>query len=122
MKTTLKTLAIAAVFAFCFALHAGAQQSRSDRRPQASRSNYLFAYFKNDGEDGLHLAWSRDGLKWQPLNEDRSYPFTIDWSAIRIPLARGGVAKRRWKRVFAQTLSGCWGTILNYRADIPVSA
>lgn len=35
--------------------------------------NYLFAYFKNNGEDGLHLAYSRDGLKWQPLNEDKPY-------------------------------------------------
>lgn len=39
----------------------------------AQQSNYLFAYFKNNGEDGLHLAWSRDGLKWQPLNDDKSY-------------------------------------------------
>jgi hypothetical protein len=38
----------------------------------ASRA-HLFAYFKNNGEDGLHLAWSRDGLKWQALNEDKSY-------------------------------------------------
>jgi PelA/Pel-15E family pectate lyase len=40
---------------------------------QTPATNYLFAYFKNNGEDGLHLAWSRDGLKWQPLNDDKSY-------------------------------------------------
>ena len=40
---------------------------------QAQTPNYLFAYFKNNGEDGLHLAHSRDGLKWQPLNNDKSY-------------------------------------------------
>ncbi len=34
---------------------------------------YLFAYFLNNGEDGLHLAWSADGLKWQVLNEGKSY-------------------------------------------------
>ncbi len=39
----------------------------------AHRVNYLFAYFKNNGEDGLHLAYSRDGLKWKALNEDKPY-------------------------------------------------
>lgn len=39
----------------------------------AQSGHYLFAYFKNNGEDGLHLAYSRDGLKWQALNEDKSY-------------------------------------------------
>lgn len=40
---------------------------------QNAESHYLFAYFKNNGEDGLHLAYSRDGLKWRPLNEDKPY-------------------------------------------------
>jgi len=34
---------------------------------------YLFSYFLGNGEDGLHLAWSRDGLRWNILNEGRSY-------------------------------------------------
>jgi hypothetical protein len=42
-------------------------------QPESGSEVYLFAYFRNNGEDGLHLAWSRDGLKWQPLNEDKSY-------------------------------------------------
>lgn len=25
---------------------------------------YLFSYFKNNGEDGLHLAYSNDGYVW----------------------------------------------------------
>jgi Glycosyl hydrolases family 43 len=40
---------------------------------QPASPAYLFAYFKNNGEDGLHLAWSRDGLKWLALNEDKPY-------------------------------------------------
>lgn len=40
---------------------------------QDAAPHYLFAYFKNNGEDGLHLAYSRDGLKWRPLNEDKPY-------------------------------------------------
>ncbi|MDQ2656443.1 MAG: glycosyl hydrolase, partial [Bacteroidota bacterium] len=31
---------------------------------------FLFSYFKGHG-DGLHLAWSADGLSWNALNDDR---------------------------------------------------
>ncbi|EHQ29199.1 glycoside hydrolase family 43 protein [Mucilaginibacter paludis] len=34
---------------------------------------YLFCYFKNNGQDGLHLAYSNDGLKWQALKGDSSF-------------------------------------------------
>lgn len=34
---------------------------------------FLFSYFKNNGEDGLHLAYSYDGLKWEALNGDKSF-------------------------------------------------
>jgi Beta-xylosidase len=33
---------------------------------------YLFSYFKNNAQDGLHLAYSFDGLKWEALNGDSS--------------------------------------------------
>jgi len=33
---------------------------------------YLFTYFTANGEDGLHLAWSRDGYAWSALNQGRS--------------------------------------------------
>ena len=33
---------------------------------------FLISYFKNNGEDGLHLAYSHDGLKWEALNNDKS--------------------------------------------------
>ncbi|MBN1291074.1 MAG: glycoside hydrolase family 43 protein [Candidatus Latescibacteria bacterium] len=36
-----------------------------------AESYYLFSYFKGNGEDGLHLAYSRDGLKWDSLNSDK---------------------------------------------------
>jgi hypothetical protein len=38
----------------------------------ALQSVYLFCYFKGNGEDGLHLAYSCDGLKWEALNNDKS--------------------------------------------------
>ena len=34
---------------------------------------HLFAYFKNNGQDGLHLAYSLDGLKWTALKGDSSF-------------------------------------------------
>jgi hypothetical protein len=34
---------------------------------------YLFSYFKNNGEDGLHLAYSADGYQWKALNDDESF-------------------------------------------------
>lgn len=34
---------------------------------------YVFSYFKGNGEDGLHLAVSEDGLKWMPLKGDSSF-------------------------------------------------
>jgi beta-xylosidase len=34
---------------------------------------YMFCYFKNNGQDGLHLAYSNDGLKWQALKGDSSF-------------------------------------------------
>ncbi|HJT74683.1 MAG TPA: hypothetical protein VJ720_11705, partial [Chitinophaga sp.] len=34
---------------------------------------YVFAYFKGNGEDGLHLAYSRDGYKWTALKNDSSF-------------------------------------------------
>lgn len=34
---------------------------------------YLFSYFKGNGEDGLHLAYSRDGFTFKSLNNDNSF-------------------------------------------------
>ena len=39
----------------------------------AGETAYLFSYFINDSKDGLHLAYSYDGLNWLPLHGGRSY-------------------------------------------------
>jgi len=39
---------------------------------KAQESAYLFTYFKGNGEDGLHLAYSTDALHWESLNMDES--------------------------------------------------
>lgn len=34
---------------------------------------FLFSSFRGNGEDGLHLAYSHDGLVWTALQDDRSF-------------------------------------------------
>lgn len=46
----------------------GAWLQAADR---PARGHFLFAYFKGNGEDGLHLAYSRDGLRFEPLKNLR---------------------------------------------------
>ncbi|MEO6724332.1 MAG: glycosyl hydrolase, partial [Blastocatellia bacterium] len=37
-----------------------------------SKSVWLFTSFRGNGEDGLHLAYSRDGYQWIALKKDQS--------------------------------------------------
>lgn len=52
---------------FCFVLSAAVLLSAAE----AAQPVYLFSSFRGNGESGLHLAFSRDGLEWKPLNGDR---------------------------------------------------
>jgi hypothetical protein len=58
MKKT--TIGIIAIF---FSLHAFAQNDKI----------YLFSFFKNNGQDGLHLAYSHDGYTFTALKNDSSF-------------------------------------------------
>ena len=62
MRTTLLILLGMAILLSC-----AKQQSEPPTK------HYVFSYFKGNGEDGLHLAYSTDGLKWRSLNNDRSF-------------------------------------------------
>jgi hypothetical protein len=72
-RTFLLTLAIFAV-AIC-----GPETNRSAAtlvsNASSSESNtcYLFSYFVRNGEDGLHLARSSDGYRWQALGGGKSF-------------------------------------------------
>jgi hypothetical protein len=62
------------VMTFC--TRTGAQPSPA-AAPAVDAANlpaecYLFTSFRGNG-DGLHLAWSTDGIQWQPLNNDRAF-------------------------------------------------
>lgn len=57
---------------------------------------YLFSYFKGNGEDGLHLAYSRDGYHWEALKNDQSFlsPMVSNDKLMRDPcVIRGGDGK-----------------------------
>jgi beta-galactosidase len=38
-----------------------------------TKNVYLFSYFIGNGEDGLHFAFSHDGLTWEALNDGNSF-------------------------------------------------
>jgi hypothetical protein len=42
-------------------------------RAQDKNEVYMFSYFMGNGEDGLHLAYSYDGLKWEALKNNKSF-------------------------------------------------
>jgi hypothetical protein len=61
---SMKKLSIVSFFICCLVtLHA--QEQNNDV--------YLFSYFINNGTDGLHYAWSDDGLTWRSLKHDSSF-------------------------------------------------
>ncbi len=41
--------------------------------PTVAEEHYLFSYFKGNGEDGLHLAHSTDGIHWKALHRGQSF-------------------------------------------------
>ena len=70
-----------------------------------STGPYLFSYFKDNGEDGLHLAFSEDGNRWTALHQDRSLLApTVGGKLMRDPsIVRGpdGVFRMVWSSSWA---------------------
>ena len=60
----------------------------------------LFSSFRGNGEDGLHLARSRDGYRWQALNHDKSFlPPEVGGKLMRDPcllLGPDGIYRMVW--------------------------
>lgn len=40
---------------------------------QEKKDVYMFSYFMGNGEDGLHLAYSYNGLEWEALKDNKSF-------------------------------------------------
>ncbi len=57
----------------CLVLLATGASATAEPATQPAAGPYLFCYFKGNGEDGLHLAWSRDGYSWQALKNDQPF-------------------------------------------------
>lgn len=60
---------------------------------KTKKESYAFSYFKGNGEDGLHLAYSHDGLKWAALKNDNSFlqPTVSNDKLMRDPcIVKGG--------------------------------
>jgi polygalacturonase len=66
---------------------ASALSARAATPDAPQKDAYLFAYFYVNGEDGLHLAASTDGYKFEMLGGDRSYlrPVVGDAKIMRDP-------------------------------------
>jgi predicted GH43/DUF377 family glycosyl hydrolase len=82
MKKTIKFLALIFSISLFFSC-----------KPPANKGVYLFSYFKNNGEDGLHLAYSYDGYSWKALRNDSSFlaPTVSKDSLMRDPCIVQGV-------------------------------
>lgn len=76
---------------------------------------YLFSYFVGDSKDGLHLAYSYDGLTWEVLNDGQSFltPMVGKDKLMRDPsIARGkdGVFHMVWT-------TGWWDQHIGYASS-----
>lgn len=60
-------------FAVTLALIGGWSFGLAEESPTPPETAYLFTYFTGNGENGLHLACSSDGYKWEALNGGKSY-------------------------------------------------
>lgn len=72
----------------------------------AQKSALFFSYFKGNGEDGLHLAYSIDGYKWNTLKQDESFlkPVVGESVLMRDPCIIYGPDKR-----FHMVWTSGWG-------------
>lgn len=90
------------------------QSAHSAEPETVSTGGYVFSYFKGNGEDGLHLAFSRDGLQWESLNNDKSLTSpTVGGKLMRDPsIVRGpdGLFHMVWS-------SGWWDLGFGYASS-----
>jgi hypothetical protein len=69
--------------------------------PPAPTGGYVFTYFNNNGEDGLHLATSPDGYHWSAAGNGKSFltPLVGESKLMRDPcvlLGPDGVHRMVW--------------------------
>lgn len=94
------------LFCALAALLSGIRSFAAENHTDLPETVYLFAYFYTTGESGLHLAWSRDGLSFEVLNEGKSTlkPEVGESKLIRDPgllLGPDGVFRLVWTTSWA---------------------
>jgi hypothetical protein len=67
VRARLMLAIVGCLLAACTRLNTSAQSTATTASPA-----FLFSYFTRNGEDGVHLAYSRDGINWAALNGGRS--------------------------------------------------
>ena len=74
-QSTVRTLVALLATLAGAACHSSSSSSGEGAAPlnPAMAQRYIFSYFKGNGEDGLHLAYSEDGLAWRALNNDQPF-------------------------------------------------
>ncbi len=60
------------LFAAAVALFASQRVTAQNSEPGIESGYYVFAYFMNNGEDGVHYAVSRDGYVWKAVNGNKA--------------------------------------------------
>ncbi|MDO5309094.1 MAG: glycoside hydrolase family 43 protein [Planctomycetia bacterium] len=98
--------------------------------PGIESGYYVFCYFRDNGQDGLHYAVSRDGYKWTPLNNDESVlmpPVDKNTKLIRDPsITRGsdGIFRMVWTVAWDGRHFGyaCSDDLIEWRDAIAVPA
>jgi hypothetical protein len=90
---------------------AGHHEAEANSVERKTGEAYVFAYFKGNGEDGLHLAYSSDGLTWSPLNNGNSLlqPSVGKHKLMRDPhiaLGEGGLYHMVWTTSWTEPVIG----------------
>jgi len=54
---------------------------------EESKDFFVMSHFTGNGESGLHLCWSEDSLKWNTLNDGKSFmtPTVGEHKLVRDP-------------------------------------
>lgn len=73
MKNICAILATVMVTSLGVSVTMAGDSAGTDPGSTSSESCYLFSYFVGNGEDGLHLAHSSDGYKWEAINGGKSF-------------------------------------------------
>ena len=81
---------------------------------KAQNEVYLFAYFTKNGQDGLHFAYSYDGLKWDSLKNGQSF---LTPSVGKDKLMRDPCIVEVDGTFYMVWTSGWWDKIIGYASS-----